>query len=104
MTATYTKLKDGSWGIRVVGKVTTGQTVTVTKKSGESKQETVGKVLWTGDGITLATVSGSPSSPSAPSRLNRYSRRRSSSLYCGGECPVSGLRCCSENGPCHDCQ
>jgi hypothetical protein len=56
MATTYTKLRDGSWGIRTTEAVTAGQTVTVTKKGGETKQETVGRVLWTGDGITLATV------------------------------------------------
>ena len=24
--------------------------------------------------------------------------------YCGYPCPVTGLKCCPENGPCHDCQ
>jgi len=37
---TYTKLKDGSWGIKGKG-LTTGQTVSVTKKSGECNTETV---------------------------------------------------------------
>ena len=53
---TYTKLRDGSWGLR--GKnLTSGQTVTVTTKAGKSKTECVGKVLWTGpDGLSLATI------------------------------------------------
>lgn len=25
------------------------------------------------------------------------------SQYCGYPCPVTGLKCCPENGPCHDC-
>ncbi len=56
MSATYTKLKDGSWGIRSTSAVQAGDQVTVTKKSGESKTETVGRVLWTGNGVWLCTV------------------------------------------------
>lgn len=52
---TYTKLRDGSWGLRGDG-LAAGAKVTVTKKSGESKVETVGKVLWTGNGVSLATI------------------------------------------------
>lgn len=102
MSATYTKLKDGTWGIRSTSKISDGQTVTVTKKSGESKRETVGKVIWTGNGVWLATVAGSSSPATSGSRRSGYSG--GSSEYCGGICPVSGERCCSRNGPCHDCQ
>jgi len=48
MNAVYTKLKDGSWGIRVHGCASIGQKITVTKRSGESRTERVSKVLWTG--------------------------------------------------------
>ena len=24
--------------------------------------------------------------------------------YCGYPCPVTGRKCCPENGPCHDCE
>ena len=63
--ATWTKLKSGEWGVRVEGKATAGQTVTVTKKSGETQTVTVGKVLWTGNGVSLCTVSGSSNEPTA---------------------------------------
>lgn len=57
MAATYTKLKDGSWGIRVTGdKPVKGDRITVTKKSGESKTETIRAILWSGDGVTLCAV------------------------------------------------
>lgn len=56
--ATYTKLKDGSWGVRAQGKVTVGASVTVTKKDGSTKVETVKAVLWTGpDSKTQQTIS-----------------------------------------------
>lgn len=56
MRITYRQLKDSTWGIAVEGgTVGVGATVTVTKKSGETKQETVAKVLWQG-----TTQSGQP--------------------------------------------
>lgn len=64
----YTKLRDGSWGLRINSgqTVTPGQTITVTKKSGDTKQETVGKVLWSGNGVTLATIAQSSGQSSSP--------------------------------------
>ena len=61
---TYTKLKTGAWGLRVVGlKVGVGDSVTVSKKDGSRKTETVSAVLWSGDGVTLCAIA--PSAPSA---------------------------------------
>jgi hypothetical protein len=101
MTATYTKLKSGDWGVRIEGgTVKQGDTITVTKKSGERKQETIAKVVWTGNGITLAAIG-----QSQPSRTHdNRTERESSGQYCGYPCPVTGRKCCSANGPCHDCQ
>ena len=57
-TATYTKLNNGDWGIRVSGDITTGASVTVTKRDGSTKTEIVGKVVWTGkDKYSNADVS-----------------------------------------------
>lgn len=68
--ATYTKLRSGEWGVRVIGGARQGQTLTVQKKSGETKRETVGRVLWTGSDsrtgqiMSLCTIGrGSASSP-----------------------------------------
>lgn len=55
-TATYAKLRSGEWGVRVSGKVSPDQTVTVTTRAGAKKTERISEVLWTGDGITLATI------------------------------------------------
>jgi hypothetical protein len=96
--ATYAKLRDGSWGVRVQGGgVEPGETVTVTKKSGETKVERIGRVLWNGDGISLCTLAASQP---------RYNSgcRDDAAVYCYGPCPVTGLKCCAKNGPCHDCQ
>lgn len=65
---TYTKLRDGSWGLRAQGSLTAGQAVSVRKKDGSAKTETVGRILWTGDGITLATIAGGDSRPAGRSR------------------------------------
>lgn len=57
-TNTYTKLKDGSWGVRAAGKLTAGATITVTKKDGSNKSETIKTVLWSGtDQKTGKTIS-----------------------------------------------
>lgn len=56
--ATYTKLQNGNWGVRADGKLSDGATVTVTKRDGSTKTETVEKVLWSGkDQKTGKTVS-----------------------------------------------
>jgi len=60
--ATYTQLKDGSWGIRVAGSAGTDETVLARKKSGESREVQVGRVLWigpdkrNGETISLCTI------------------------------------------------
>jgi hypothetical protein len=56
ITATYKQLKNGAWGMRVKGIVLAGEQITVTKKDGSSKVETIGRVLWTGEGISICTI------------------------------------------------
>ncbi len=72
MKANYTQLKgptrpneDDTWGIRIdsIG-IQPNQNVTVTKKDGTQKMETVGRVLWTGNGVSLCSIVKS-SSPNA---------------------------------------
>lgn len=59
MSATYTKLKSGDWGIRSASPLREGESVVVRKKDGSSRTETVTKVLWSGDGVWLAAVARS---------------------------------------------
>lgn len=60
MKATYTKLRTGDWGLRIEGaRVGEGTPVVVVKRSGERKSERVGRVVWSGNGVTLATISRS---------------------------------------------
>lgn len=56
--ATYTKLRSGEWGIRVAGGalLARGATVTVIKKNGESKTETVQNKVWSGNGVALYAI------------------------------------------------
>ncbi len=57
MTATYTKLKDGSWGVRVTGTPShEGRVITVTKKDGSAKQEALGPRVWEGNGVQLLRI------------------------------------------------
>lgn len=70
----YSKLRTGNWGIRSTTKVVEGQSVTVTKKSGESKSETIQKIVWTDNaGVWLCAI-GAPVTTS---------RRRTSGIPCG---------------------
>ena len=57
---TFSKLRDGSWGLRGPGLVT-GETVYVSKR-GETRPvpKVVGKILWIGDGVRLATIAPTP--------------------------------------------
>lgn len=99
-TATFTKLRDGSWGLRIVGPnaVEPGQTVTVTKKSDETSTERVGEVIWSdGKGVTLAKIAARVTTPAAP----RYAapsrgRRMRTCGYCDRHYPADGL--CSNCG------
>lgn len=92
--ATYTKLKDGTWGVRVEGTAKTGQSVRVTKKSGESKTETIAKVLWFGNGISLCSVV-------ADQHHNSNGARRAGvCVSCGEQCNPKYRRCleCVDGG------
>jgi hypothetical protein len=88
---TYTKLKDGTWGVRGKG-LTTGQIVPVTKKSGESKDETVGHILWTGpDSTQIASIQQQTTRHYSPKRYGRGPIDRYGDCHCdmcmsGNEC------------------
>lgn len=97
MTATYTKLRDGSWGVRAAGKVVAGQTITVAKRDGSTKTETVDRVLWSGDGVTLASIA----KRSPQQGYGRYNRPY------GSAAPVAGYsrHCTGRDGcRCFDCE
>jgi hypothetical protein len=89
-SATYTKLRDGSWGLRIVGSATPGSQISVAKKSGERKMETVGRVVFAGNGVTLATILSAPSNNYAP-RKTYGSHRPGRCRECGA--PGNGSCC-----------
>lgn len=55
-SVTYAKLRDGSWGVRVTGSVREGQVVTVRKRDGSTKSETIAKVVWSSNGVSLCSI------------------------------------------------
>ena len=93
MMASYTKLKDGSWGIRVDGTVAPGSVVTVTKKDGTRNTEKVAKVLWTGNGVALCSIAPKDAKPqSQPSSRSRVAGRKYECPECG-DYVFPGTRC-----------
>lgn len=57
MIATYYKLKDETWGVKVKGgDVSTGDTVTVTMKSGGTKEEVIKNVIKRFDDAVLCSL------------------------------------------------
>lgn len=74
MATTFTKLKNGSWGLRVQGtEVSPGSRVTVTRKDGAQVVKTIGQVLWTGEGVSLCSIdeSGAAAAPKSGTRNRR---------------------------------
>jgi hypothetical protein len=54
--ATYTKLRNG-WGVRATGDAPKiGQRVTVTKKDGGTKTETIDRVVFSNNGVHLCAI------------------------------------------------
>ena len=86
MNATFTKLRDGSWGLRVNGSATLGDVVTVTKRSGERVQATVGRIVWSKGGVTLCEAG------KAERRQPPQPRRPDVRI----EFPISGATYCRE--------
>lgn len=73
---TYTKLKNGEWGIRIEGQAQAGSTITVTKKSGEKQTVTIGKVVWSDSQISLCTIgTDKPEPKPAPTQKSKPSRQ-----------------------------
>jgi hypothetical protein len=56
ITASPAKLKNGSWGARVRGDVTEGDTITITTRGGKSWDARVTKVVWSGEGVAVCAT------------------------------------------------
>ena len=99
--ATFTRLKSGDWGIRVIGPSapSAGSTVTVTKRNGGAQEAKVLKVLWSGPGRNgeeahLCTI--------VPKRAGaRRTAKRHDGEPCGQECGARLV--CNECGDWVNC-
>lgn len=112
LSATWTKLRDGSFGLRVSSEdVRPGETVTARRKDGSTSREIVGRVLWTGEGVALCTVGSSAPAPRTygqriQAARTTYGQRRGWGSGHGSAAPVAGYsRYCTDNETCrcYDC-
>lgn len=62
------------------------------------------KEFWVAADLVRETQGGSGYTPAVRDSRGYVTERGHHDGYCGYPCPVSGLRCCPENGPCHDCE
>jgi hypothetical protein len=83
MAITYTKLKSGDWGIRADEPITPGSSVVVVKKDGGTKTETVDRIIWSGDGVTLASIKQRTPTTGASRSSSRRSRSYNVCADCG---------------------
>ncbi len=105
LTASPTKLRDGSWGANVPSdNVSVGDIITVSTRSGKSWDAEITHILWIGNskyGKHKVSICATKSIERRPAQSSGGSYEPE---YCYYPCPVSGRKCCSANGPCHDCE
>lgn len=96
---TFTMLRDGSWGVKgpaylIRQAIENDATVTVSRRGGEQTDAMPAKVLWSGNGMAIATLTDAGRAGG--------SRRSSSQSSSMGECYE-----CGQRGPagrtCHEC-
>jgi len=100
---TYTKLKNGSWGLRVQGAAAKGDKVTVTKKDGSTKVETISAVLWSGEGVTLCAIAPSAPSSVAGAVRSAFKKPNTGRLRPGMDCPCCGSEPLNARLHCWEC-
>lgn len=67
--ATFTKLKSGAWGVRVLGTHHPGAEVAVRKRDGSVQTVTLDRQLWQGEGgVSLWTIVSTARTAPAPRR------------------------------------
>lgn len=94
---TYTKLRDGSWGLR--GSATDlqpGMPVRVEKRDGSIREEIIGAVLWTGEDVASNRISLARIASSAPRT------RRERGTWTG--CSCGSIEEYERDGDCASCQ
>lgn len=85
---TYTKLQSGEWGVLCDARPDVGDTITVTKKDGTTKTETVAQVFTRGEKFVCAvkTTRGG-ACENCGRHSNQLVTRRDSSGIAGSVCP-----------------
>lgn len=73
LNATPAKLRDGSWGARVRGAASQGDTVRITTSTGKSWDARVTTVVWSGEGVTLCATASLDRAPAASTTYRRAS-------------------------------
>lgn len=72
MNASFTKLKSGDWGLRVMGeKPTPGMVVRVSKKDGTVVSKTVGTIVWSDGNVSLCTCAADAPATESSTTNNR---------------------------------
>lgn len=95
MTATPTKLRDGSWGARVNGTVAQGDSIEITTRAGKTWTATVSRVLWSDGSVSIVATQ------IENGRSSRPRRSRNGECQCGacsdllsfGYRPGARIRC-----------
>jgi len=100
-TASYTKLKDGTWGIRVQGAARAGATVNVSRRDGSSKTKVVGRVIWAGGGVSICSIDSTASGPRS-SQSSRRGARGTRGTWTG--CACGSVEEYERPGDCRSCQ
>lgn len=100
LSATWTSLRSGDYGVRIIGTASAGDIVQATRRDGTTTLETVARVLWTGpDTRTGETVSiASIVRDNAPARPRRSAPK-------ARRAPVAQRSGCPDckPGACRDC-
>jgi hypothetical protein len=88
---TYSKLKDGTWGLRSTESLKEGSTVVVAKRDGSSKNEHVGREVGKGQGWALYTISAAATSNAKSRNWRPCGYPGCNQNYCD-ECDGEGYR------------
>jgi len=105
--ATWAKLKDGSWGVRVTSQSGAGQSIQVTKKSGEKSTVMLVQLIWT-DNATVwlysvgaaKTSLGSATKTWGSSSSSKYRVQGKECAECGETIKKPGQNCWETGGTC----
>lgn len=63
MDATYSKLRNGNWGVRVSGKAAVGDVVTARRRDNTTQRVRITHIVWSGNDVTLCEFESFDSRP-----------------------------------------